>query len=115
MLCGVYDICQHRGWRLHAFGSEPTHIHIIVSWNDETEWRYVRNKITNLLSLFLGRYTGEAGRRWFTAKPSRKRVRDHDHLGYLINTYLPNHGRLFWKEGDPAPSPVEQMLPPKKS
>src|SRR5262245_55881222 len=33
----VLDVCGRRSWRLHAAATEPTHLHAVVSWRDETK------------------------------------------------------------------------------
>lgn len=83
--------------------TDPTHVHMIVSWRGFRPWDDVMDKLKNVLSLFLGRATGKSGQRWFVAHGSRKRVLTHDHLDYLITEYLPDHRGLFWCEEQPIP------------
>ncbi len=79
-------------------------MHVIVSWTEFIPWKAVRGKIKNLWSTFLGRQAGQPGRDWFSGEASRRRVKDQEHFDYLISTYLPKHGGLFWKEGfEPPP------------
>ena len=42
-------LCQRRGWRVHGAATEVTHLHLLVSWRDETPWQDVRGKIKNIL------------------------------------------------------------------
>ena len=55
LILGSHDICAHRGWRLHAIGTDPEHVHIVLSWKPRYPWREVMDKLKNLLSLFIGR------------------------------------------------------------
>ena len=110
LLSGVLDVSERRDWRIHAFGAEPTHIHVLISWKTFTPWQDVRDKLANLLSGFLGRHAGETGRRWLTRKPSRKRVRDRKHYDYLVNVYLPKHSGLFWREGEQRPPSLDELI-----
>jgi hypothetical protein len=103
LISGAYDVCQRRTWRLHGAGTDPTHAHFAISWRGFTRWGDVRDKLKNLLSLFIGRATGITGRPWFVAEGSRKRVADLDHLEYLLGTYFPSHRGLSWREGTPLP------------
>jgi REP element-mobilizing transposase RayT len=100
----VWDACRHRDWRLHCVAFEPSHVHILVSWRSNDEWRIIRRKLKNLVSWALAKESAIEGRRWLVRKGSRKRVRDRGHFNYLVSNYLPKHGGLFWKEGDVPPA-----------
>ena len=100
----IYDACMRRNWRLHAVATEPTHVHILVSWKSDEPWRDVRHCIKLLCSLMLGRKCGMRGRKWFVRMGSRKRVRDRAHFDHLVNRYLPKHGGMRWTEGDAKPT-----------
>jgi hypothetical protein len=100
LIAGGYDVCTRRAWRLHAVGTYPTHAHYLISQSGYFDFIDVRDKVKNLLSLFLGRSAGISGRTWFAAGGSNKRV----------NTYLPQQRGLFWKEGEPLPEIVEGIL-----
>ena len=110
LIVGCADICRRRGWRLHAVGTDPSHFHFIVSWRGFLPWRHVMERTKNLLSLFLGRATRQAGRRWFVVNGSRKRVMNAEHLRYLVAEYLPDHRGAYWCEGRPLPAEVLQVL-----
>jgi len=110
LILGAYDICQRRGWRLHAVGTDPSHVHVIVSWRGFRPWHDVMDKLKNILSLLLGRATGKAGHRWFVANGSRKRVMNRDHLNYLVTQYLPDHPGVFWREGKLLPEDRHGIL-----
>jgi REP element-mobilizing transposase RayT len=110
MLSAVFEICERRGWRLRCYSAEPEHVHVVISWRGYQDWRQVRDRISNLLSTFLGKLAGERGRRWFVRRPSRRRVRDRGHYDYLLAKYLPGHRGVFWREGAAKPSPLSQWL-----
>jgi REP element-mobilizing transposase RayT len=99
----VWDACRNRDWGLHCVAFEPSHVHLLVSWRTDGDWREVRKKLKNLISWSLAREFGHEGRRWLVRKGSRKRVCDRAHFDYLITRYLPRHGGLFWKQGDFPP------------
>ncbi len=103
LITGAYDICAHRQWRLHAVGTDPTHGHFLISQSGFMNWQAVRDKLKNLLSLFLGRASGVQGKRWFVADGSRKHVQNKAHFDYLVDSYLPKQRGAFWKEGDVLP------------
>jgi len=102
----AYDFCKRRGYRPHGVGTDPTHVHIVLSWRDGASWTSVRQALKNLLSLGLNRMHPGRHSRWFSRGASRKRVRDAAHLRYLLETYLPRHRGRCWIEGDPAPEPI---------
>ena len=110
LVLGCIDVCRRRGWRLHAVSTDPTHLHWVVSWIGFVRWEAVRQRTKNVLSLLLGRLTGETGRQWFVREGSRKRVKDRDHLSYLVSEYLPDHRGLSWREGDAVPEDRFQVL-----
>jgi len=103
LIAGAFDICSRRDWRLHAIGTDPTHGHFLISEMQFMDWEAVRDKLKNLLSLFLGRATNQRDKSWFVSKGSRKRVEDQQHFEYLVETYLPDQRGLFWKEGQILP------------
>jgi hypothetical protein len=103
LILGATDVCRRRKWRLHGVGTDPSHFHIVISWRSFIPWNQVMGKLKNILSLILGRALNEPGRRWFVTRASRKRVKDADHLRHLLNTYLPDHPGVFWKEGMKLP------------
>ncbi|HSV13841.1 MAG TPA: hypothetical protein VLI90_06250 [Tepidisphaeraceae bacterium] len=110
LICGGYDVCSRRNLRLHAVGTDPTHGHYLVSDKDFLDWELVRDKLKNLLSLFLGRATGNAGRRWFSDGASRKRVETQSHFDHLVNSYLPDQCGIFWKPGVMLPEIPDGIL-----
>jgi len=97
-----FDVCDRRGWRLHFVATEPTHVHYLVSWPGIERWDQVSNRIKNIASLMLGRKLQDQAK-WFSKSGSRKRVRDREHLDYLMHEYLPRHRGLKWREGDSPP------------
>ncbi len=104
MLWIAWDACCRRGWRLHAASFDPSHLHILVSWQADETWQNVRKKLKNLIAWALSRNLGHEGRRWMVRGASRKRVQDRKHFDYLVSSYLPRHRGLFWREGDAAPT-----------
>ncbi|MHC4401879.1 MAG: hypothetical protein ACYTG0_19580 [Planctomycetota bacterium] len=109
----AHDACARRGWRLHFAATDPTHVHILLSWRSREPWRNVRKRLKNLAALMLGKKElGRPGRKWLSRKGSRKRVRDREHFDYLVNRYLPSHRGLKWREGDPTPTELFPGAPP---
>jgi hypothetical protein len=103
LVAGADDICRRRGWRLHGVGTDLSHGHFVISWTSFIPWDEVMGKLKNVLSFLINRARKEKGRRWFVAGGSRKRVEDPSHLKYLLDTYLPDHPGIFWREGMPLP------------
>jgi hypothetical protein len=99
----MHAICLRNAWRLHAIGNEETHLHGLVSWKDFIESGEVVRRLKGALSHHLGKQIGPPGRKWFSRGASEKRVKDREHFDYLVETYLPSHSGVFWKEGQPLP------------
>jgi len=100
------DACEHRNWRLHCIATDPTHVHLLVSWQEFQPWEQVRAKLKNLMSWALSKEFQEKGRKWFVRNASRKQVENQRHFDYLMNVYLPSHRGLSWNEGDEPPEPL---------
>jgi len=99
LISKLFHIAETDALRIHAATADPTHLHVLVSWDDERSFTKVRGRIRNLLSLHLSRRAGTTGRPWFVQGASRKRVEDERHYHYLIKVYLPKHRGWQWYEG----------------
>ena len=103
MIRVTHDFCGRRRFRLLGTGNERGHFHIVLGWRAFCDWKEVMRRLKNILATALNRFFGTPGRRWFVRGGSRKRVEGRTHLDYLLDTYLPNHSGLFWREGMPLP------------
>lgn len=94
ILAAMHEKAAVKGWTLHALATDPTHVHILLSWSTATPWLDVRRglkaSITRQLNTHLRHQT------WLAAGGSRKRVTDRAHFNHLITTYLPNHRGITW-------------------
>jgi REP element-mobilizing transposase RayT len=79
---------------IHAIATEPTHIHVLVSWAHSRTFRSMRASIRGAMTRVLNERFGK--RTWFSDSPSRKRVLDHEHFDHLILEYLPSHRGVTW-------------------
>ncbi len=98
------ESCDRQGYTLHFVATEPTHVHLLVSWRSRRSWLRVRTGLKQSLTRQLNRRPGR--RLWFAASGSRKRVKDQAHFEYLVNDYLPNHRGLQWRNAPDAQSPI---------
>ena len=103
LIAGAFDVCERRDLKLHAAGTDPTHGHFLISVSGFFDFEATRDKLKNLLSLFLGRATSVTRRPWFAAGGSTKRVKDRGHFDYLVNRYLPDQRGISWKRGEAIP------------
>ncbi len=87
---------------MHAIGNEESHFHALISWTDFFEAGKLVAQLKGALSHHLGQKIGSE-HKWFSRGASEKRVLTQDHFTYLVETYLPSHGGIFWKEGQPLP------------
>lgn len=90
------EAAKRLGSRLHAVATEPTHLHLLVSWATERDWEPIRASFKKSLTLRLKSKFG--GRRWLSGNGSRKRVKDQEHFDYLRGKYLPDHRGWKWCE-----------------
>lgn len=88
---------EFQRFRVEAAGSDPTHLHDLVSWRDRRAWVQVRRGLRTSLTKRLNDQFGK--RTWFIESSSRKRCKDRDHYDYLVTQYLPDHrGWKYSKE-----------------
>jgi REP element-mobilizing transposase RayT len=93
----VHNAAKYQDFRVHFVATEPTHIHILVSWKDEQRgFEKLRWSIRQSLSRRLGRDFGP--REWLSEGGSRRRVINQEHFDFLVCTYLPGHGGWKWSE-----------------
>ncbi len=90
VLEALLEKCAVRGWTLHAGATERTHVHVVVSWDDDVEARSVRQALKEGVSRRLGERFGR--RSWLAEGGSMKRIKDAEHLQHLRAVYLPSHG-----------------------
>ena len=108
----IHDACARRDWQLYGVAAEPTHVHLLIGWFDETiSFDHVRHRLKNLASGWLNRRFET--RRWFSRGSSRKRVLQQTHFDHLLTNYLPKHRGLVWIRGrdTPPPAPDEPGAP----
>jgi len=94
MIAELQTACEAQGYTLHSVGTDDTHLHVVVAWDCSRHWKRVRAGIQSSLSRRLNAMYGK--RKWFVARPSRKRVRDRAHLDYLVAEYHPAHRGWKW-------------------
>jgi hypothetical protein len=97
--------CPQR-FRLHGAGSDPTHIHYLVSWCDSRHWQRMRTGLKTSLTKRLNVLNEQRAKQGdcdvaplqLSRGGSRKRVRNRDHYHYLMVRYLPDHRGAGWYE-----------------
>jgi REP element-mobilizing transposase RayT len=94
----VHVACRCQIYRCHFVATEPTHIHVLVSWPDDRPWERARTGLKTSLTRRLNRHAQR--RSWFCEGASRKRLKDRGHFDYLVGEYLPSHGGWKWQEGE---------------
>ena len=85
---------KHLDATVHAVFTEPTPIHVLVSWRHARGWKSMRSSIKHALTRAPG--TKHGRRRWFVDSASRKRVRDGEHFAHLMTTYREKHRGARW-------------------
>jgi REP element-mobilizing transposase RayT len=93
----VHVASRHQSLRVHFVATEPTHIHVLVSWKDDRQTaEKVRASIRQSLSRCLAKQFAE--RKWLSDGGSQRKVLNEEHFGYLVTKYLPEHGGWKWSE-----------------
>jgi REP element-mobilizing transposase RayT len=97
MIDALVEACEKQQCRLHYVATDATHLHLLVSWRIDRDWKTMRTCLKGSVS----RRLNERLRRqlWFGRSASRKRVEDRKHFDYLMDVYLPKHQGLKWHEG----------------
>jgi REP element-mobilizing transposase RayT len=94
--------CGFQSLRLHLVTTEPTHVHVLVSWKSDKSWERVRDGLKSSFSLairrFLKAHECVSNRPFFSHGSSRKRIRNRKHFDHWMNTYGPSHRGWKWRE-----------------
>ena len=91
----LQNAAEFRRFRLHGIATDPTHVHLLVSWDDERPFEEVRRGVRESVTRRLSEHER---RTWFSHRGSRKRVHDRGHFEHLMTRYLPSHRGLCWFE-----------------
>jgi REP element-mobilizing transposase RayT len=95
--------CEKQSLHLHGAATDPSHVHLLVSWRLEKDSLKVRAGLKSSLSRRLNRHRraassgGDVGPSLSRAG-SRKPVSARDHFDHLMGVYLPDHPGLQWYE-----------------
>jgi REP element-mobilizing transposase RayT len=87
---------EKRRFRVHGVATEPTHVHVLISWADNRTFEVLRRGLRESISR---RLNSRRRRPWLEQGGSRKRVTNRPHFQYLMDRYLPKHGGWKWREG----------------
>jgi hypothetical protein len=77
----------------HCVATVITHIHALVSWDDQRSSEQLRRSIRRSLTQ---RLNSVARRKWFSRGGHAKQVRGREHFDYLTTVYLPSHSGWKW-------------------
>lgn len=91
----VDKIIRENEWLPYEVAVVATHVHVLVGWRTFQPWKAVSNRLKRGIGLELSRCLDKKGP-WFSRGRSRKRVTDRKHFEYLLNVYLPSHGKIRW-------------------
>jgi hypothetical protein len=96
LIAEAQTAAEKQGFRLHYISTESSHVHVLVSWSEERDWKTLRSKIKESFSRRLNRDL--EWRTWFSDSASRKQVKEQRHFDYLVRKYLPGHSGWRWSE-----------------
>ncbi len=95
-ITAIKEAALHIGCHLHLVATDPTHIHVLVSWQGKRTWQQNRTSLKRSVTLRLKSDYGNQA--WLANGSSRRRVVDHDHFDHLVTKYLPSHRGWKWCE-----------------
>jgi len=90
----VRDAASHLNVTVHAIAIEPTHVHVLMSWSHDRDWKSMRRSIKIAISRALNTHLHK--RTWLSKNASRKHIQDQAHFDYHLLEYLPKHGGTHW-------------------
>jgi len=79
---------------IHAVFTEPTHIHVLVSWSHDRAAKSICASIRSAMTRALN--DSFESREWFSDSPSHKQVKDLTHFHHLIREYCEKHSGAKW-------------------
>jgi hypothetical protein len=94
IIASILGSQEKQDFDAHFIATDPTHVHLLVSWRDDRTWLRLRSTIKSSLSRYLN--SRLTRREWFVEGGSRKRVKDRAHFDYLVQRYLPRHSGWKW-------------------
>lgn len=93
----LLDSASYHDLRIHSVATEPTHLHVVVSWHNEGKpWEKIRTSLKRSMTMTL--QNDSEVKDWFSRGSSRKQVKDREHFEHLVNVYLLSHSGLKWDE-----------------
>jgi hypothetical protein len=98
LIAHVLTIPDHIQLRVHAVSTEPSHVHVLVSWSIERSWLSMRMSVRTSITKWLKSLSFETNPLLLSRGSSRKRVHHRSHFEYLMGRYLPKHSGVQWYE-----------------
>ncbi|MEM6330400.1 MAG: hypothetical protein AAF790_09135, partial [Planctomycetota bacterium] len=86
--------------KLHGVATEPTHLHVLTSWNDDRTHERIGSSLKRGLTLGLKKRFGDrfGDRQWLSENRSRKQIKEREHFQHLLADYFPRHSGWKWSE-----------------
>jgi REP element-mobilizing transposase RayT len=103
MIGEALTACIKQSLRLHAAATDPSHVHLLVSWKSSKTSLQVRANLKSSLSRRLNEHRRSTKPQEdvgpsLSRAGSRKPVRTREHFDYLMTEYLPDHRGTQWYE-----------------
>ncbi|MEM7576825.1 MAG: hypothetical protein AAF328_05050 [Planctomycetota bacterium] len=89
VLEATLEKCVIRGWTLQAAATDPTHIHAVLSWHNDTPAAKIQDGLKRSITIACN--ARHSQRPWLSEGGSKKRVANFEHLTHLRENYLPSH------------------------
>ena len=95
-IAAVEEGVRHIDCQLGFVATDPTHIHVLISWESERSWQQNRTSLKRSVTIKMKSVFGN--RPWLSEGSSRRRVCRQEHFHYLMTRYLPSHRGWKWSE-----------------
>lgn len=94
ILTSLIESRDKQDFVIYYLATEPSHVHLLIGWNDERPWLRMRSTVKGSVSRSLNQkyYKKE----WLAEGGSRKWVQDRTHFAHLVDNYLPKHSGWKW-------------------
>ena len=88
--------CLHQGLMLHLVATEPTHVHVLVSWTSDKSFKRVQAAVKQSFTRALRADRGDQ-RPIFSRGAGHTQIRDQAHFDHWMHEYGPSHTGWKWR------------------
>ncbi|MEQ8210713.1 MAG: hypothetical protein RH917_12860 [Lacipirellulaceae bacterium] len=91
---GLARAAERNDCRLHYVATDRTHVQVLVSWQNDCNWKCQRANMRKAIVANLQKMRGRET--WLSEGSSRKQIRSLQQFDQLVNEKLPKYRGLKW-------------------